>query len=66
MKITLYTIHCPACNILAKKLDRKNIAYDVVDDIDTLTKLNMHQFPLLGVDDRIYEYGDAAKLVDSL
>lgn len=65
MKITLYTIHCPACKILAKKLDAKGIQYEVVDDIAILNERGMEQFPLLEVDDVIYDYGDAVKFVDS-
>ena len=65
MKITLYTIHCPACNILEKKLKAKNIEFDIVSDEATLAKLGMIQFPKLGVDDVIYDYGDAVKFVNS-
>mgnify|MGYP003313938278 CR=1 FL=1 len=65
MKIVLYTIHCPACNILAKKLDAKNIKYEIVDDATELNMRGMVQFPLLGVDDVIYEYTDAVKFVNS-
>lgn len=50
MKITLYTIHCPACNVLRKKLDQAEIPYDLVDDINVLTSLGYKVFPVLNVD----------------
>jgi hypothetical protein len=30
--VVVYTIHCPACNILEKKLAAAGIDYTVVDD----------------------------------
>lgn len=65
MKITLYTIHCPACNVLAKKLDAKNIPYTVVDNLEELEAKGMHQFPLLEVDSTIYNYSEAVKFVNA-
>ena len=32
--VTLYTTHCPKCNVLEKKLDKKKIEYTLVDDFD--------------------------------
>ena len=63
MKITLYTIHCPACIILRKKLDMAGILYDVVDDEKILRELGYTQFPLLKVDDTLMNFGDANKWV---
>lgn len=50
MKITLYTIHCPACNVLKKKLDAAGIEYTLVDDINVLNNLGYKVFPILNVD----------------
>lgn len=50
MKITLYTIHCPACNVLKKKLDAAGIEYTLVDDINVLNNLGYKVFPVLNVD----------------
>ena len=47
MKIILYTIDCPKCKILKKKLDELNIEYDVVEDVDIMLKLGMSQVPIL-------------------
>lgn len=52
MKVTLYTIHCPACTILEKKMQKKNIPFTVVDDANTLREkgLDKFSFPLLQID----------------
>ena len=65
MKFILYTIHCPACKILQKKLDAKGIKYEIVDDLATLEQRGMRQFPILEVDGNFYEYSDAVKFVNS-
>lgn len=65
MKVILYTIHCPACNILAKKLDAKNIKYEIVDDLEILHQRGMKQFPILEVDNIMYNFSDAVKYVNS-
>ena len=49
MKVTIYTIHCPACNILEKKLTQANIPYEVFDDETQMG--HIEQFPMLQVDD---------------
>lgn len=62
MKITLYTIHCPACNILEEKLQKKGLVYETVDDIKILTELGLASlpFPLLQVNQEpIMKYKEA-------
>lgn len=48
--IKLYTIHCPQCNVLKKKLDAKGIQYELVDDTVLLDQLGIEVFPILEVD----------------
>lgn len=45
--ITVYTIHCPACNILEKKLQKAGLDYVVVDDEKVMT--HIEQFPMMQV-----------------
>lgn len=69
MKVTLYTIHCPACNILERKLNSKNVPFVVVDDIDTLKEkgLEKEQFPLLQIDNEpIMKYKEANLWINNL
>ena len=45
--VVVYTIHCPACNILEKKLQKAGIEYSAVDDE---TKMEgIEQFPMMQV-----------------
>lgn len=59
MMITLYTIHCPQCNVLKKKLDIAGISYSIVDDISVLEAMGYDSFPILKVDDKELNYMEA-------
>ena len=59
MKITLYTTHCPMCNILENLLERKDLSYEVVDDINVMIEKGFTAAPVLQVDDVIYNYPQA-------
>lgn len=61
-KPILYTIDCPACKILEKKLNERGIEYDTVDARVDNPK-NMTDFPQLEVDGEIKKYADAVKWV---
>ena len=50
MMIKLYTIHCPQCNVLKKKLDIAGISYTLIDDRDWLMANGYDKFPILEVD----------------
>ena len=45
--VIVYTIHCPACNVLEKKLQKAGITYSVVDDVEQMK--NIEQFPMMSV-----------------
>ncbi|WP_292472722.1 hypothetical protein [Methanosphaera sp.] len=59
--VVLYTIHCPKCNVLEKKLQGKNIKFKIIDDEKTLIEKGFasKNFPLLLVDDKLMEYTEA-------
>lgn len=46
--ILLYTIHCPACNVLEKKLQKAGLMYSVIDDESEMQ--HIEQFPMMSVD----------------
>ena len=64
MSVVLYTTGCPQCKILESKLDSKNINYEKIDDIDLMISKGFMQAPNLGVNNKIYSFNDARKLVD--
>lgn len=62
--ITLYSTHCPKCKILEKKLDNANIEYVICDDMDIMINKGFDFLPMLEVDDKIMNFGEAVKWVN--
>ena len=56
MNIKLYTIHCPQCNVLKKKLDLAGISYTLIDDEAWLRENGYDKFPILEVDGTEMDY----------
>ena len=61
--ITLYTIGCPTCKVLQKKLQQKNIQFETVTDTEKVINFgnehNIKSAPILCVDDIVYNFKDA-------
>lgn len=49
--IVVYTIGCPQCDILEKKLQQKQIVYNTINDEKIFDKLNIEEFPMMSVND---------------
>ena len=64
MDIKLYTIHCPQCNVLRKKLDLAGVQYTLIDDIATLAALGYDHFPILAVGDKEMDFYTATKWLE--
>lgn len=62
----LYTTGCPKCRILEKKLNDKNIKFDVCDDVEKMKELNINSVPVLSVDGKNLAYYEAVKHVNSI
>lgn len=62
-KIILYTIGCPNCKMLEKRLDAKNIKYTTVTDIDTMQAKGIKSAPQLEVNGEIMNFGKAIQWV---
>jgi len=60
---TLYSTGCPKCKILKTKLDKKNIIYEVVSDVNVMLAKSMRSVPMLEVDGEIMTYLDAINWV---
>lgn len=65
-EIKFYTIDCPACMVLEKKLEAKGVVFTKINDIETLQSLNIEQFPVLEVNNEFLSYSKAVKWVNSL
>ena len=56
--ITLYTTHCPKCNVLEAKLKEKNISYSICEDVEVMRKKGFLSAPVLGIEDDHSRYLD--------
>lgn len=61
----LYSIGCPKCNVLKKKLDAKGIDYVVIDDIGAIKALNIDVLPVLKVGQEYKEFSSAVAWANS-
>ena len=57
--ITLYTTHCPKCEVLKMKLDAANIQFQTVDDEEVMASIGMLSAPMLQVDDQLLDFSQA-------
>lgn len=64
--ITLYTTHCPKCNVLKSKLDSKNIEYKIVEDVDIMQNKGFSSAPVLEVDNEMLDFVNAIKWVNEM
>ena len=50
MRVILYKgATCPKCKVIALKLDKKEIPYEVVTDVDYMLSIGIHTIPTLEV-----------------
>ena len=50
MNIILYTVDCPKCKVLEKKLNNANISFEVCKDTKLMAERNISKLPMLEVD----------------
>lgn len=63
-KIILYTIGCPMCNVLKKKLDAKGVAYVENSSAKEMMALGISSLPVLSVDGELYDFRKAVEWVN--
>lgn len=62
--ITLYTIGCPKCKILEKKLDKTNIQYEINENIEDMKDKGLTSAPALEVDGKMMNFTEAIAWVN--
>lgn len=62
--VILYTIDCPKCKILEKKLSQANVEYEVCKDRDEMKRKGFDFMPILEVDGQTMDFGKAVKWVN--
>lgn len=50
INVSLYSTHCPKCNVLEKKLKQKDISYEEINDIGIMKEKGYLSVPVLEVD----------------
>ena len=67
--ITLYTTGCPKCKILERKLNEKNIEYNIIEGaeaIHSIKSFGLSEAPVMTIDDNsILTFGDAVRWVNN-
>lgn len=57
--IILYTIDCPKCKVLERKLEEKNIQYEVCKDTNIMAEKGYMYLPILEIDDKVLNFKEA-------
>lgn len=63
--IKLYTIDCPKCKVLEKKLDAKGIIYEITKDKEEMAAKKMYDLPVLEVDNKILNFNEAVNWINT-
>lgn len=63
-ELILYTIGCPKCNVLEKKLDSSGLAYKKVTDIKTMEEKRYNALPILEINGVKHDFASAVKWVN--
>lgn len=62
-KIIIYTVGCPKCKQLEKKLTNKGLKFEICTNVEEMQKLGIRSAPYLSVDDELLDFGKAWKWV---
>lgn len=54
--ITVYSTGCPKCNVLIKKLNEKNILYNLCSDVEIMKSKNITQVPVIEADNNLMNF----------
>ena len=61
----LYSNGCSRCGILKKKLDDKNIEYEIVNDMEIFKEKEFKSVPMLEVEGNIFDFGRAIQFINN-
>jgi hypothetical protein len=60
----LYTIGCPKCMVLEKKLSKAGISYEICRNEDIMGQKNISNLPTLEVDGALYSFKEAVDWIN--
>ena len=64
MNIILYTVDCPKCKVLEKKLNNANISFEVCKDTKLMVERNISKLPMLEVDGEMLTFKKAVDMIN--
>ena len=64
MNIILYTVDCPKCKVLEKKLNNANISFEVCKDTKLMAGRNISKLPMLEVDGKMLTFKEAVDMIN--
>ena len=64
MNIILYTVDCPKCKVLEKKLNNANISFEVCKDTKLMAERNIIKLPMLEVDGKMLTFKEAVDMIN--
>ncbi len=62
-KVILYQHGCPKCKVLKMKLDKKNIQYENISDVEVMKAKGFQEAPKLEVDGVVMNFAEAVKWI---
>ena len=65
-KIIFYTIDCPKCQILKRKMDNKNIQYEIINNKKIIIKKGISQLPMLEIKGHLLNYKGGVDYINKL
>ena len=66
MKVVFYTIGCPQCLLVERKLKEKCIPYEEKNDIEEMISLGFEHAPIPVVDDKVMGVKDALNWIKTI
>lgn len=64
MNIILYTVDCPKCKVLEKKLNNANISFEVCKDTKLMAERNISKLPMLEIDGEMLTFKEAVDMIN--
>ena len=64
--VILYSIGCPKCNVLKKKLNDKNVQYIENDSVEEMVGLGITEVPVLKTEEGLLNFSEAVKWLNNI
>lgn len=64
--VTLYTIGCPKCEILEKKLINAGLKFEKCTDILVMERFNINEVPCLEIEGKLLDFKGAIDYINKL